>query len=185
MLVAWAPSSLVAVFEGAAVFFEKGVAGDHFPDAADLKLIVTAGGGKVLTKLTGNHDRLIVVNKVAKISKMQAASYSSKSMEYKTLTTDEFLAVITEQFGVFETSEAFEGEESGEKGKKLTTNAKATAKKQAALAKKTARTPVTKARTASSKRKVAAKKAPVKKAQPVAKSKTKGGSAPRRLPRAR
>ena len=46
------------IFEGAAVYFESGVAGQQFPQAGDLKLVVSAGGGKTLTNLSGKTMRL-------------------------------------------------------------------------------------------------------------------------------
>mmetsp|Transcript_31265 Transcript_31265/g.61952 ORF Transcript_31265/g.61952 Transcript_31265/m.61952 type:complete len:719 (+) Transcript_31265:100-2256(+) len=201
------------IFEGAAVYFESGVPGQQFPQADDLKLIVSAGGGKTLANLSGKttHDRLIVVTKTAKISKLTAATYASKGHEVKTLTPDEFLAVVTEQFDVFTTSEAFDGEEKPKKKpkkakkaspkpppKSAATKAKAKTKAPAPAPPPKARsrppprdrTPVTKARTSSSKAKVVKKSQSVKvqpkkdaaKKQPAVK-KTRSGSAPRRSSR--
>ena len=79
------------IFEGAAVYFESGVAGQQFPQAGDLKLVVSAGGGKTLTNLSGKtmHNRLIVVTKTAKISKVRIGEERSDELRRKLQDIDD------------------------------------------------------------------------------------------------
>lgn len=151
-----------------AVFFEKGVAGDKFPPASELKFIVSSGGGKFLSKLTGKASHLLVVTE-GKVSKLMKQKYSAVSDDIQILDKSGFLAAITEQkFELFDRSgeeeeESEEEEEEGEEQKKNSAKSKTKSspkKKAAEIWSKKKSTP-----------KVApAKKAPAKKVKKSAKA---------------